>query len=154
MSRTSWRLISGACCLAMCGCGPTLPPTAPVHGRVAVAGKPVTMGRIMFQPENGRPATGAIQTDGTYRLTTFQKDDGAVLGRHRVTIEAFEAPSPPAGRAGSFEEEVRGGRTLAGHSPARSAVRWIVPEKFARRDSSPLRADIKPTDNTCNFDLP
>ena len=34
----------------------------------------------------GKPAWGNIQSDGTFRLTTLKKDDGAVVGEHWVTI--------------------------------------------------------------------
>jgi len=40
---------------------------------------------------------GTIEPDGSYRLTTFDSGDGALLGRHRVTIEAtriVRAPLP------------------------------------------------------------
>ena len=34
----------------------------------------------------GKPAWGKIAKDGTYRLTTYPADDGAVVGEHWVTI--------------------------------------------------------------------
>ena len=101
-----WLLVSVGCVL-LCGCGPKVPPTASVHGKVTIGGKPVTTGRITFYPENNvRPAIGAIGTDGAYRLTTFHSNDGAILGKHVVTIEAFEG-SPVQGPA-TIEEELGG----------------------------------------------
>jgi hypothetical protein len=138
-------------CLLAFGCGPKLPQTSPVSGKVTVAGQPVTTGRIMFQPENGRPAIGAIEPDGTYRLTTFQRDDGAVSGKHRVTIEAFEGPTVK--NPTTFAEEVGGKGSLTPAS-GKFARRWIVPETYAQRDSSPLTAEVKPGTNTIDFKLP
>ena len=70
-------------CLLAAGCGgPSRPETVPVSGRVTYQGKPVPMGQIMFYPDQGRPATGAIDADGNYRLTTFTTADGA----RRATI--------------------------------------------------------------------
>ena len=74
--------------LASCGCGPGRPATTRVSGRVTYQGKPVTEGRIVFQPEHGRPAMGTLDADGRYTLTTFDAGDGALLGHHRVTIDA------------------------------------------------------------------
>ncbi len=75
------------------GCNRTHFNVAPVHGRVTIAGKPLVQGNVMFAPiakadeENpGKPAFGRIQPNGDYRLTTFAKNDGAVVGKHWVTI--------------------------------------------------------------------
>ena len=38
---------------------------SPVSGRVTYQGKPVPTGKIMFYPEQGRPATGAIDATAT-----------------------------------------------------------------------------------------
>jgi hypothetical protein len=137
-------------CWLAYGCGQKLPATAAVSGKVTVHGKPIAAGRIMFRPEKGRPAIGTIGAGGTYCLTTFRQDDGAVLGKHRVTIEAFEGA--PVKHAATFEEEIRGTGTPA---PAvRSTVQWIVPEKYAHPDTSPLTAEVKDGKNDVPFDLP
>jgi hypothetical protein len=75
------------------GCGSTTYETAPVHGTVAIDDKPLYQGKIRFAPiakgentQTGKPAFGTIQPDGTYRLTTFEPNDGAVVGEHWVTI--------------------------------------------------------------------
>jgi hypothetical protein len=85
------------CCAGLlavfAGCGHNQFNVAPVHGRVVIADKPLIKGTLMFAPvapsdkENpGKPAFGKIQSDGSYRLTTFTKDDGAIIGEHWVTI--------------------------------------------------------------------
>jgi hypothetical protein len=75
------------------GCDANPYELAPVHGKVIVDGKPLFQGKIRFAPvaqeedrKPGKPAFGIIQSDGTYRLTTFKPDDGAVVGEHWVTI--------------------------------------------------------------------
>ncbi len=101
----------------------------------------------MFLPEHGRPAIGAIGSDGRYTLTTFDSGDGAVLGRHCVTIKSTRVTGGPQPK--SFEEELRGvGR---GGVPR---VEWLVPEKFSRPESSPLTAEVKDGKNTIDFHLP
>ena len=75
---------------AGCGASSTAPPsglTVPVHGKILLKGKPVKGGSITFEPEDdGRGAHGGIEPDGTFRLTTFREDDGAVRGPHRVAV--------------------------------------------------------------------
>ncbi|HWE39456.1 MAG TPA: hypothetical protein VG406_23090 [Isosphaeraceae bacterium] len=69
--------------------------TLPVKGTVRYNGKPVTQGTIKFEPEGpGREATGAIQPDGTFTLSTYEPDDGAVPGPHRVAITGAGATVP------------------------------------------------------------
>jgi hypothetical protein len=74
------------------GCGRSSFEIAPVHGAVSVDGKPLFQGKVMFAPrakgerDPGKPAWGEIAKDGAYRLTTFKKDDGAVVGEHWITI--------------------------------------------------------------------
>jgi hypothetical protein len=81
-----------ATCLAT-GCNRSSFNLAPVHGTVTADGKPFFQGRVMFAPsaagqgvDPGKPAWGEIEKDGTYRLTTFSPNDGAVVGEHWVTV--------------------------------------------------------------------
>jgi hypothetical protein len=73
------------------GCGATgsgtSPSLVPVKGKVTFKGQPVTTGTVRFEPDDyGRPATGKLQSDGTYVLTTLKEGDGVVPGHHRVSI--------------------------------------------------------------------
>jgi hypothetical protein len=74
------------------GCnGPTM---APVRGRVTFKGKPVKEAAVVFSPvgksaddnEPGKPATGFSDADGGYVLSTYKPLDGALVGKHRVTV--------------------------------------------------------------------
>lgn len=86
------------CCVALCrvalccvialfvGCQGGR-PIAPVEGAVIVEGQPLASGRVMFLPKGGgRPALGQIESGGRFVLGTFRKNDGALVGLHRVTI--------------------------------------------------------------------
>jgi hypothetical protein len=64
---------------------------ADVRGTVSFGGRAVTSGALVFSPipknENeppGKSATGDIQPDGSFQLSTHELHDGAVVGRHRV----------------------------------------------------------------------
>jgi hypothetical protein len=91
LHRTLFFVVVGVMILA--GCNRSHFNVAPVHGRVTIAGKPLVQGNVMFAPiassgeqNPGKPAFGKIQPNGDFRLTTFTKNDGAVVGEHWVTI--------------------------------------------------------------------
>ena len=80
--------------------------TAPVSGTVTSDGKPIPGGSVTFSPtatgtkdHAGKPASGTIQEDGTYTLTTYSDGDGAVIGKHTIsfTPPATEVAAAPAG---------------------------------------------------------
>jgi len=75
------------------GCQQSPYKIAPVHGTVTIDGRPFTHGKVMFAPvahegdhNPGKPAFGWLQEDGSFTLTTYKQDDGAVVGEHSVTI--------------------------------------------------------------------
>jgi hypothetical protein len=82
-------------CLAGCSSGPK---TYPVEGTVVFKdGTPFPGGLVEFEPVTADPklrvnARGAVQPDGTFRLTTFKEGDGAVEGQHRAVVLP---PAPP-----------------------------------------------------------
>ena len=92
-----------------CSSDPDLPKLGKAYGTVTYKGKPLDGGHIVFTPaggkggETGQNATGEINSDGTYEMTTFNTGDGAILGQHIVTVVAREkarCPSPmPAARS-------------------------------------------------------
>ena len=158
--RRSRRLCRPACfsvwalsCAVLTGCGSDYPATAEVEGRVTYAGKPLSGGRILFWPPKGRPAMAEIGPDGTYSLTTFLSEDGALLGEHRVTIKATRVRFDEA--RGDIP---RRSPAEATESPPRASgrafVEWLVPQRYERPESSPLTATVQPGKNTIDFDLP
>ncbi len=121
------------------GCGPSdsdQPDTLPVSGKVTYKGKPVPKGTITFQSDQGRMATGEIQEDGTYSLTTARSGDGAVAGHHRVSIVANE-----------------GDPTLMPSSPGYVRPKNLVPMKYNQPDQSGLEANVTKDSKEFHFDL-
>jgi len=150
MSRTITSLVImvvALCTLSWSGCGPNRPETASVSGKVTYQGKPVTTGRIVFHPDDGRrPAMAAIEPDGSYKLTTFDSEDGAMLGKHRVTIKSTRTVGGPLPDDLKME-----GQAAPAELPK---LEWLVPEKYSRKETTPLRAEVKEGENTIDFDLP
>lgn len=89
-----------------------LSTTVPVSGLVTYKGNPLTRGTVVFEPDAGRPAHGAIQPDGHYTLSTFKDGDGAVEGTHRVSISGLNKKDLPlkyhSPSSSGIEIEVRG----------------------------------------------
>jgi hypothetical protein len=132
------------------GCGG--PKLGKVTGKVTYNGKPVTGGKILFYPESGRMALGEIGPDGTYSLTTFKPGDGALVGSHRITIEATKVGPGSMEPPKTFEEELKGvapgGKVLVA-----GKVEWLVPEKYSRVETSGLTRKVEPGENKIDLDL-
>jgi hypothetical protein len=76
---------------AISGCGPGKFPVAKAKGKVVCNGQPVTSGSVTFSPlgeseslEVGKSATATVGSDGIFVLTTNNRFDGAVVGKHRI----------------------------------------------------------------------
>jgi hypothetical protein len=101
------------------GCSGGKFPIVPAKGKVVCNGQPVTRGSVTFSPigeaataELGKPATAALGSDGMFVLSTHDRFDGAVVGKHSVQFvlpegeeeESSEEDAPPEG---SPEERAR-----------------------------------------------
>lgn len=119
-----------------CGGGDDL---APVDGMVRLNGEPLTRGIVTFTPEAGRSASGTINSDGTFRLGTYDERDGALVGTHGVSITATEASS---GRPNFDSDRVTPPKDLS------------VPPRYASAETSGLTFEVKAGEsNHAEFDL-
>ncbi len=94
---------------------------------------------------------GAIQSNGTYSLTTFDQGDGALLGKHRVTITASETTGGVPIMGGSIEEEIK--LAMEAKPQALAKIVWLVPQEYSNRKTSKLEAEVVSGDNTHDFNL-
>jgi hypothetical protein len=86
----------------------------------------LTKGIVRFEPDGyGRMATGELQADGTFVLTTFEKGDGAVVGQHKVFV------------------------TGTSSNPRKE----LVPKKYTTPENSKLTADVDQDHAEFNYDL-
>jgi hypothetical protein len=115
-------LLVAATALPLLGCD-NRPRRVPVAGRVTIDGQPLTAGFVRVIPEAARPAVGTINKDGTFKLTTFDGEDGCVLGTHRVEI-------------------------VARQSLGYTTVKWLTPRKYQDAATSELTITVeKPIEN-------
>lgn len=117
------------------------PATLPVTGLVRFDGKPIEGATVIFFAESRNiAATASTGPDGRFSLRTFDPDDGAVEGRHAVTIdkstEVLELPTDPEA------------------PPPPPKITRHLPERYADRERSGLSAEVSGSGrNDFTFDL-
>lgn len=140
-------LLASTTVLVCGGCGSDYPETAQVQGKITFKEAPVVTGRIIFYPTSGaRLSSGEIKSDGSYALTTFNPNDGALLGKHRVTITSTKVLGPSAPT--SVQDEAK--QTV----PSESRVVWLVDKKYSEQSTTDLEVEVKSGDNRIDFALP
>ena len=129
----AWGMAVVLACSAGCG-RRGVDPTAKVTGTITVRGKPAKGLLVTFFPERGRPGTGVTDRDGRFSLSTFSKDDGAVVGPHVVIVDEAYLDKPPP--------------MTTTRLPSRA------PNKYRDRAASPLKVTVKAGEkNDFTFDL-
>ncbi len=117
---------------ALPGCGSKFPETFPVTGTVTLDGKPVSGAAVVFTPDEGRQATGTTDDAGRFELSTFELGDGALPGKHRVTVAKTTVDF-------SDEEEEK--------------VVFLIPQKYGNLSTSELTSDVQEEMGPVQFDL-
>jgi hypothetical protein len=85
----SWRALTFAVLIvSLAGCHDDRHiATYPVRGVVKFSdGQPLAGGTILCESPHGLAARGIIESSGRFVLGTFKLDDGAVEGKHLVTV--------------------------------------------------------------------
>ncbi|HWL08764.1 MAG TPA: hypothetical protein VNQ76_10180 [Planctomicrobium sp.] len=119
------------CMMSLCGCyaksrPADRPVTSPTSGVVTYKGKAIQNAQISFFPEGDGEAGAAVSgSAGRFTVSTYERNDGAVIGQHVVTVNV--PPSEPV--VPGFEQEAR--RV----SP--------IPVKYLDRATSPIKIEVK-----------
>ena len=132
------------------GCGGR--GTTPVRGVITLEGTPVAGATVLFMPDDpdgGRPASGFTSSDGTFRLTTYKPDDGALPGNYRVLIQKTVAAKDPGAAARSALERAK---AKFEEKSLRKHRKLTLPEAYAKFDTTPLRCSV-PVTGAVTFDL-
>src|SRR5262245_53931987 len=102
---------------AIVGCGPRV---APVSGKITLDDKPLVNAMIIFEPDGdpknpGPSSQGKTDSKGEYALQlTTQSTKGAIVGKHRVRITAYEGDDG----------------TVPGSAPDSVFRKALLPEKY------------------------
>ncbi len=126
-----------------CGGGGTpRPKCAPVSGTVTYKNEPVAGATVTFWTANApRAAIGQTDAKGNFQLTTFDPNDGAIVGTHSVTVT-----KPPESAPANATE-------MATAKPAAAPTKPPLPTKYALASSTPLKFEVKSGSNTAPLEL-
>lgn len=125
--RRTLRGVLAAALLCVVGCGTsasTNPTNVATTGRATFDKKPAAGALLLFHPageaSRSLPSRAAVGPDGQFRASAGAEDDGLPEGEYVVTVEW---------RAGADEN--------GAERPS------VVPVRYTRRESSPLRVTVR-----------
>jgi hypothetical protein len=91
-------LAAASACVLAASCGGSAGKLYPVTGKVFYMGQPAEGASVVFQPANSGPDSvmpfGTVGSDGTFKLSTRDRGDGAPAGEYVVLVTWF----PPNAR--------------------------------------------------------
>ena len=154
-----WRAQGWACGLlltsvALAGCGSGAPagarPTKPVKVTVTYNGKPVDNAVVTFFIQGGEPAPAYGKTDaqGVAKMKTYVEGDGAVLGKHKVTILKSET----VGETPSVDQNSPDYKPPTGNEPP-PVIKPLVPVKYTNPATTDLVVEVTGGPNDFKLDL-
>jgi len=128
-----------------CGGQNKRPPLAKVSGTVVYKGNPVAGASVSFMMDGApRPAIGTTDDNGNFQLTTYDTDDGAVIGTHKVTVNLSNF-DPDAPRVTPED--------LAKNGPPPKPKGGTIPAKYADIKTTPLKNTVEPGPNNFPIEL-
>lgn len=139
LARTTAAAAVLCAALTAVGCG----GTADVSGKVTYKGKPVVYGTVVLVGPDGIPKSGAIQPDGTYRVS------GVAVGTARVAVTSPKPPGsepPPARKAQGRDATDEDKPPPEPAPPASPEVikNWVaLPEKYGDPGKSEITVTVK-----------
>jgi len=117
----------------------------------------LTSGIVTFTPITGKGgkggyvATGEVESDGTYVLTTFDTGDGAILGQHAVTVvarqggpESLKDLNVPKGADLTKMQNVQ---------PRYVLPKAATPSRYASPATTPLKYTVREGSNEIDLEL-
>lgn len=125
--------------LCLCGCFGSNSNVGLVSGTITVDGEPIDRAVVSFFPTQGRGSIGMTDENGFYELAYVLKQNGAVIGNHKVTIET------KVDRASQYD--VENGSEKGG------SRKELLPEKYHNHKKTELTATVQSGSNTIDFAL-
>lgn len=140
-------VLSALCTLVGCGGRADL---AKATGVVTLDGEPVPEAKIMFMPLDGGPRNsfGTTNEKGEFKLSTFGMNDGALVGRHAVTITKIDTSGQTQFDKNELANKGYGGASYeammgpGAASKNEKKKKFIIPEKYSQKDKSGIEVDV------------
>ncbi|HUG89455.1 MAG TPA: hypothetical protein VML55_01390 [Planctomycetaceae bacterium] len=120
------------------------PELAPVGGTVVYKNLPVEGAKVAFWAEGApRAAEGTTDSEGKFQLSTFDLNDGAVLGDHTATVVKMEAGATTGGTDLTALDDPAAMAEMAQQTTTaeQTGPKHLLPEKYM----SPKTSDLKYT---------
>ncbi len=145
----------------LAGCGSPA-NIAPATGVITMGGEPVAEAKVMFHPIDGGPRNsyGTTNSKGEFKVSTYGMNDGAIVGRHVVTITKVDTKDQvkfdanelaKTGYSGAGYEKMMGPNAAKNREKDLS---YIIPAKYSSKDTSGIEVDVvKGETNHFPFDL-
>lgn len=146
LDRSTWSIGLLGFVIAGCSAGVDRPETAPVSGTVVYKGQPVEGATVSFMADGApRAASGVTDADGKFQLSTFELNDGALIGEHVVTISKQEAgataPQSTDPTAALNDPSALVEMQLSTTSQ-KGGPKSLLPQKYANPNTSPLKEKV------------
>jgi hypothetical protein len=128
-----------------------------VEGVVTLDGQPVDGAIVSFLPDEkgGRAASGTTARDGSFRLTTYKQDDGALPGDYRVTVTLIPADDEeedgktkeetPAREQGEDGKDMMAAMARMAAARQKALEKSPVPAIYRDAGRTPLRQIVPPS---------
>jgi hypothetical protein len=125
-----------------------------VRGKLTYQGKPVVGATIDFlAPGASRSAVGTTDENGSFRLTTFEPDDGAVAGNHVVTVIKANSQPVDANPAQVENDPKAIEKAMIQSALQQRRAKSEVPAKYTDRKTSDLRVEVARRQNDVEIKL-
>lgn len=131
-----------------CGCsgGIKRPPLGKVKGTITYKGEPVSGAVVNFIMDGApRVATGTTDSSGNFTLSSYNTDDGAVIGTHKVTIAKADASVEKYAKYSPADLATKGPPPITG--------KGAIPAIYADVKTTPLKNTVDPGVNEINIEL-
>ena len=117
----------------------------------------------MFHPqgEGARSSHGTTDAEGRFELSSFGTNDGALLGKHTVTVGKADLSAEGTIDAKALQESGYAGGGMPGYDAmmgggkgAKIEVKSQIPDRYADKKTSDLEAEVMDDGkNDFTFDL-
>jgi hypothetical protein len=138
MLRRFWVVVSALFFTFSPGCADRSKPVQ-VKGIVTLDHKPVVGAMITFlSQKGGRDAHGWSGPDGSFELTTFSPNDGALAGDYKVIVNYKDPESSSA----EMTDETKAMQAISKKPSLKKAPKYSIPSKYSDPAKTTLRVTV------------